>query len=439
LKIQMIKRTILSILILFSVSQLFSQSHGGGSYGVVQLNGTVNPVNCEYVMESIKASERNSHKFIILQLDTPGGLMSSMRDLIKTILTSEIPVVVYTFPKGAQAASAGGFIMLSGHVNAMAPGTEIGAMHPVSPMLDFMKKDRKGDPSGIMEKKVLNDTVAYAKSLAQKRKRNVKWAERAVKKAISNSYSEAKKLKVVDIIAEDMDDLLQKLNNRKIYLNGRAFTFKTAGLKPYVYEMPWKQGLVNRLADPQLIFLLFIVAIAGIVMEFKNPGLIIPGAVGGISMILFLLGIKIIPINALGLLLIVLAFVLFFMELYIVSYGMLTVGGILSFVFGAMILFDSPLQGGGLPISTIVAMVLVVLAFVFIIIRAAVNIMKTKVTTGKSGLIGAEAVALADFSERGQVRVHGEIWNVEFEGDVRKGDIFIVDEVRGLTLKIKKK
>ncbi len=433
------KPTIAAFVLFLLILSLPLLSQGKGSYGIVELTGTVNPVNTEYVIDAIKSSQKNSHKFIVLQLDTPGGLMSSMRDLIKTILTSEIPVVVYTFPKGAQAASAGGFIMLSAHVNAMAPGTEIGAMHPVSPMLDFMKKDRKGDPAGVMEKKVLNDTVAYAKSLAQKRGRNVSWAQRAVERAVSNSYSEAKKLNVVDIVAEDMDDLLHKLDGRKIDLNGRSFVFKTSSLVPHFYKMSWKQGVVNRLADPQLIFLLFIIAIAGIVMEFKNPGLIVPGTVGGIAFVLFLLGIKIIPINALGLILIIMSFVFFILELYFISYGMLTVAGIASFIFGAMILFDSPLQGGGLPFSTILAMAIVVLAFVFVVIRAAVNIMKSRVTTGKHGLLGLDAAALSDFTGRGQVRVHGEIWNAEFDGDVRKGEVFTVEEVRGMTLKIKKK
>ncbi len=428
---------ILSFFLYLLVVPLWS-SENKGTYGVVELTGTVNPVNTDYVIKAIKFSQDHSHSFIVIQLNTPGGLMSSMRSLITAILTAKIPVVVYTFPKGAQAASAGGFIMLAGNVKAMAPGTEIGAMHPVSPMLDFMKKDKRGDPNGIMEKKVLNDTVAYAKSLAQKRGRNVKWARRAVKDAISSSYLEAKKLNVVDLIVEDMADLLQKLNGRKIDFNGKTFKFQTENLAPHVFQMTWKEKLVNKLADPQIIFFLFIIAIGGIVMEIKNPGIIVPGILGGLSLILFLLGIKIIPINALGLVLIILSFVLFILELYFISYGLLTVGGLISFVVGAMILFESPLQGGGLPLSTIAAMAFVVLAFVFILIRAGVRVLKTRVTTGKAGLIGEEAIAIADFENRGQVRIHGEIWTAEFPGTVSKGELFTVEEVRGMTLKINK-
>jgi membrane-bound serine protease (ClpP class) len=329
--------------------------------------------------------------------------------------------------------------MLASHVAAMAPGTEIGAMHPVSPMLDCMKRDKDGGPEGVMEKKVLNDTIAYARSLAQKRNRNVNWAVSAVNKAISNSYIEAHKAGVIDIIAEDMDDLLKKLNNRKIELNGTTFTFKTDGLTEVKYEMTWKQKMVNNFADPQVIFILFIIAIAGIALELKSPGMIIPGAIGGISLILFLLGIKIIPINALGLFLIITAFVLFILELYFQSFGLLTVGGIVSFFIGATILFDSPLPGGGIPISTIIAIIIAILAFVFLVIRAVFNVHKSQVTTGFEGMIGETGIALNDFSKKGKVSIHGEIWNAESDSPIKEGDPLIVEKVLGMVLKVKVK
>ncbi len=431
------------ILILFltafttlSVSSLFAESR----YGVVKLNGSVNPIVAEYIVESIELAAEEGSSFVILQMDTPGGLMDSMREIIKSILTSKIPVVVYTYPKGAQAASAGGFIMLSSHIAAMSPGTEIGAMHPVSPMLDFMKKDEQGGPEGVMEKKVLNDTIAYARSLAQKRGRNVNWAVDAVNKAISSSYLEAHKLGVIDIIAEDMSDLLKQLHNRKIDLNGTPFTFKTDGAIAVKYEMNWKQSMVNKFADPQVILLLFLIAIAGIGMEFKNPGMIFPGAIGSVALILFLLGIRIIPINGLGLLLIVLAFILFVLELQFVSYGLLTIGGIVSFIFGATILFDSPLPGGGLPWSTIIVLVLVVMAFVFIVLRAIIDVHKTKVTTGLDGLIDSQGVALVDFYERneGKIRVHGEIWSAVSDEKILKGNkVTVVENTTGMVLRVK--
>jgi len=409
------------------------------SYALIELNGSVNPIVASYVSQSIEKAASDGNQFVVIVMDTPGGLMDSMREIIKAILTSKIPVVVYTYPKGAQAASAGGFIMLASHVAAMSPGTEIGAMHPVSPMLDFMKKDKQGDPEGVMEKKVLNDTIAYARSLAQKRGRNVDWAVDAVSKAISSSYKEALKAKVIDIVAEDMNDLLKQLNNRTIDLNGSSFTFKTEGIKEVKYLMTWKERLVNRFADPQIIFLLFILAIAGIGLELKNPGMFVPGIIGGVSLVLFLLGIRIIPINAVGLMLIILAFVLFILELKIQSFGLLTIGGIVSFFLGATILFDSPLPGGGLPMTTIVGMIIVILAFVFIVVRAVFNVHRTKVTTGSDGLIGEEGVALSDFSERGKIMVHGEIWNAEISGEVKKGEKVIVERLDGMTLIARKK
>ena len=428
------KKFILIIIFTMISAYAFTKEN---KYAVLQLSGSVNPIVAEYITENIEKAVKDGNQFIVLQLDTPGGLMDSMREIIKSILTSPIPVVVYAYPKGAQAASAGGFIMLAAHVAAMSPGTEIGAMHPVSPMLDFMKKDKDGGPEGVMEKKVLNDTIAYARSLAQKRNRNVKWAENAVNQAISNSYLEAQRAGVIDIIAEDMNDLLKKLNNKKIDLNGSAFTFKTEGLTEVKYEMTWKQKLVNKFADPQVIFILFIIAIAGIAFEFKSPGLIIPGAIGGIAFILFLLGIKIIPINAFGLFLIIIAFVLFILELYFQTFGLLTIGGIVSLFIGATILFDSPLPGGGIPISTIIAIIITVLAFVFLVVRAVFNVHTSKVTTGFEGMIGETGIALNDFSKKGKISIHGEIWNAESDSPVKEGDPLIVEQVSGMILKVK--
>jgi len=300
-----------------------------------------------------------------------------------------------------------------------------------------MKKDKDGGPEGVMEKKVLNDTIAYARSLAQKRGRNVEWATEAVSKAVSNSYIEAYKAGVIDIIAEDMADLLKQLNGKKIDLNGEPFVFRTAGVTEVKYEMTWKEKLVNRFADPQMIFLLFIIAIAGIGLELKNPGMVVPGTVGGISLVLFLLGIKIIPINALGLVLVILAFVLFILELKLQSFGLLTAGGVVSFFIGATILFDSPLPGGGIPITSIFAMIGVVLAFVFIVIRAVINVHKTKVTTGMEGMIGETGTAMNSFILNGKVYIHSEIWNAVSDSEIQKGDTVVVEDMQGMVLKVK--
>ena len=431
-------------LIIFAVSILTSvfysviAASNDNHYVSIKLEGTVNPIIAEHIVSSIEKANNEKAQFVVIQMDTPGGLMTSMREIIKSILSSKIPVVVYTFPKGAQAASAGGYIMISAHIAAMAPGTEIGAMHPVSPFLNFGQKDEKGK-EGIMETKVLNDTVAYARSLAQKRNRNVQWAERAVKEAISNTYLEAKNLGVIDLIAEDMKDLLKKLNGRTVNVDGYPVILSTGNIKETVYEMDWKQKFLNFFADPQVAFLLFIIAAVGIGMEIKNPGMVLPGTLGGISFFLFLMAVRVLPINIFGLALIILSIVLFILELKFVSYGLLTIGGIASFVAGAMILFDSPLPGMGIPISTIIAVVIFLLLFFFVLIRSIIAAHRGKVTTGMEGLIGETGNAMVDFNKNGKIMIRGEYWNAQSDEEIKKNEQVVVVGSNGMLLLVKRK
>lgn len=414
-------------------------SFAADRYALIKLEGSVNPIVSEHVIKSIDRANKEKVRLIILQMDTPGGLMGSMREIIKSILSSDAPVVVFTAPKGAQAASAGGYIMLAAHIAAMAPGTEIGAMHPVSPFLNFGQKDEQGNAAeGIMEKKVLNDTIAYGKSLAQKRKRNVDWTVRAIRDAISSTYLEAYKLGIVDIIAEDVDDLLRKLNGRRVDVNGTMLTLSTANLSELSFEMDWKERMLNFFADPQMVFLLFIIAVAGIGMEFKSPGLIVPGVIGAVALFLFLMAVRVLPINLAGLALIILAIVLFILELKIASYGLLTVGGIVSFIFGSMILFDSPLPGGQIPLRSIISVVVFLLAFFFIVVRSVVLAHKGQVTTGMQGLVGETGMAIRDFDGNGKVFVHGEIWNASSEDAIKRDDRITVTGSKGMTLFVKK-
>ncbi len=429
------------MLTLFSITLAFTNADASASnqFASINLDGTVNPIIADYIVNSIERANNEKLQFIIIKMDTPGGLMTSMREIIKSILSSKIPVIVYTYPKGAQAASAGGYIMLSAQIAAMAPGTEIGAMHPVSPMLNFGKKDEKGNEQGVMEKKVLNDTLAYARSLAQKRKRNIQWTERAVKDAISSTYIEAKKLGVIDIVAEDMTDLLKQLNGRSVNMDGYTVFLNTTDIKEVDYKMDRKQKFLNFFADPQVVFLLFIIAIVGIGMEFKNPGMIFPGALGAISFFIFLMAIRVLPINIMGLALIILSIILFILELNITSYGLLTVGGIVTFVLGSMILFDSPLPGMGIPISSIIAMVIFLLLFFFIVVRSIVLAHRGKITTGMEGLLGQTGIAASDFSKEGKIMIHGEYWNVITNNEIKKDEAVIVTGSKGMTLIVEKK
>ncbi|OHD68845.1 MAG: hypothetical protein A2W19_17330 [Spirochaetes bacterium RBG_16_49_21] len=409
-------------------------------YAVIKFDGTVNPIMAEYVNESIISAQKQGMKFIVVQLNTPGGLVSSMQEIIQTIMTSSIPVVVYTYPRGAHAASAGGYIMLAAHVAVMAPATNIGAMHPVS-LFDFSGSEDKGDQGGIMKLKALNDLLAYARSLAQKRNRNVEWTERAVRYAVSSTYLEALRQGVIDFVAEDMDDLLHKLNRRTVNMNGKEFVFNTRNSEAAYFFMDWKQKFLNFFADPQMVLLLLVVAVIGIGLEIKSPGLIAPGVIGGVSLFLFLMAVRILPVNIAGLLLIILAIVLFVLELKFTSYGLLTIGGIASFVFGSMIMFESPLPGGAIPLTTIIAMVLLMMGFILIVVRAVIRVHKGSVTTGREGLIGEEGAVLVDFNEQktGKIMVHGEIWDAQGDASLRKGDEIVVAEVRGMTLVVNKK
>ncbi len=412
---------------------------GSGQYALIPLDGAINPIISQFVVDSIEQANREDVSLIVIQLDTPGGLVEPMRDIIKAIMSSSVPVVVYTYPKGAQAASAGGFIMLSAHIAVMAPGTEIGAMHPVSPMLDYMKNDQKGDPGGVMEKKVLNDTVAYARSLAQKRERNERWAEKAVKEAISITYREALEQNVIDYVAEGIPDLLRQIDGKEISIHGTKMTLATSSLTEKAYSMDTKTSFLNRLANPQLVMILFILAIAGIGMEFKNPGMIVPGAIGVLSLILFLIASRILPINFVGVLLIILGVVLLILELQVTSFGLLTLGGVASFIIGSLILFDSPLPGGRVSWPTILSMLTVLLLFIFVILRAVLKAHQNRVSTGLEGMVGAQGIALKDFQDKGTVRVHGEIWSAKTDTPLSREDEIEVKSVNGMLLSVTKK
>lgn len=412
-------------------------------YAVVSLEGTVNPIIAEHITSSIAKAQADGVQFIVLTVDTPGGLLNSMREIIKSILTSNVPVVVYTYPKGAQAASAGGFIMLAGHVNAMAPGTEIGAMHPVSPFMDFgaIKKQSDGKDVGqeVMAAKVLNDTVAYGKSIAQKRNRNAAWTERAIREAVSATYTEARSLGIVDIVAEDMTDLLKQLDGRSVELNGTKIVLSTKSASEVRYDMNWKEKFMNFFADPQIVFFLFIIAVVGIGIEFKNPGMIVPGTVGTVSFLLFLMAVRILPINFAGLALIILSIVLFVLELKFTSYGLLTLGGVVSFVLGSMFLFDSPLPGFAIPISSIATAVVFILIVIFGVVRAVLKAHKGKVVTGEEGMVGEIGESVSVIGENGKVKVHGELWNARSDEPIPAGVKVEVKGADGLTLVVKRK
>lgn len=421
--------------IILIVISLCTTAFASDKYALIELNGSVNPVIADFIVNSIKKANQDNMQFVLMIMDTPGGLLNPMRDIIKAILDSEIPVIAYTYPKGAQAASAGGFIMIAAHIAAMSPGTEIGAMHPVSPFLNFSSNQKQ---NGIMEKKVLNDTVAYAKSLAELRKRNITWVEKAVREAVSSTNNEVLKLGVIDIVANDIDNLLSKIDGKKIKTKNTYIVLKTKNIHQQQYTMDWKEKILNYFADPQMVFFLFLIAVVGIGFELKNPGMVVPGVIGAIALFLFLLAVKVLPINFAGLTFIILAIILFVLELKFTSYGLLTLAGIISFVIGSMILFDSPLPGGQIPLTSIITVLVVLLLFIFVVIRAVIKVHTQKAVTGIEGMIGEKGVATRDFDGKGTIEIHGELWTAISDEPVQKGDTVKIVKMEGMVLHVKK-
>ncbi|MBN2434067.1 MAG: nodulation protein NfeD [Spirochaetes bacterium] len=436
----MIKRSAIYSVFFCLFLNICSAVYAEGTYARIDLKGSVNPISGAHVVNSIKMAAEAGDSFILFVIDTPGGLVNPMRDIIKAILASEIPVVVFTGPSGAQAASAGAYIMLAGDVNAMASGSEIGAMHPYSPGISFSKEDSNNDQKDVMGMKVLNDMVAYGRSLAQKRGRSIEWVEDAIINASSSSYKEAYEKGIIDIIADDGRDLLQQLDGYTIDFANKSFTFKTKGISERKYNMKSSQKFLNFFADPQLIMLLLIVGIGGIVFEIKQPGLIVPAVIGVTSLILFFMAARILPVSIVGVILIAASVILLVMEIFITSYGLLTLGGVTAFISGSLLLFDNPLQGFSVSWMTIVATGLLILVLVFVVMRAVVAVHKTRVQVGPESLAGQIGTAATDFvpASGGKVYVHGELWSARSDVALSKGDNIEVTEIEGMILTVTK-
>ena len=422
-------RTILIVLFLF-VTSLGAQPQS--IVHVMTLDGVINPVATDFIKTGIEIAEKEGSQCLIIRLDTPGGLMKSMQEIVKDIMSSPVPVVVYVAPPGSRAGSAGVFITLAAHIAAMAPGTNIGAAHPVN-------LGMSADTSGTMMEKITNDAVAFIRSIAEKRGRNADWAEKAVRESASVPASEALKLHVVDVIAENVDSLLAWMDGRKVEVATGVKELHTAQAEKRFIKMSLRFKILNIISDPNIAYILLLIGIYGIFFELYNPGAILPGVVGGISLILAFYALHTLPVNYAGLLLILFAVILFIAEIKIPSYGMLTVGGIVSFVLGSLMLFRGPV-----PFLTIswkliaFAAALTALFFVFAV-GMGIRAQRKKSVTGREGLIGEVGVALENFNQgRGQVTIHGEIWKAKSEDKIRKGEDVKVIATEGLKIIVKK-
>lgn len=397
---------------------------------VITISSAINPIVAEFIVASIKEAEVDGASALVIKLDTPGGLDSAMRDIIKAIEDSSVPVITYVSPSGARAASAGCLITLASHIAAMAPATNIGAAHPVS-----LGGDKIDDE---MKKKVENDAVAYIKSIAKKHGRNEKWAEKAVRESVSITAEEAKELNVIDVIAPDLITLLDKIDGRKVNIKGVEKILQTK-LSEIVYkEMGWRHRFLNTLSNPELAYILFMLGFWGILFELYSPGAIFPGVLGGICLILAFMAFQTLPINYAGVLLIILGIILFVVELKVVSYGLLTIGGLISLVLGSIILFESSLPFYRISYSLIGAVVLATTLFFIFATTLVVKAHLKRSVTGMEGMIGAKGKATTRIEHEGKVFVNGEYWNAFSDEVIEEGTEVVVTKVDGLKLKVKK-
>ncbi len=398
---------------------------------VLTLEGAIQPISAEVIVQAIDRAEKEKREALIIRLDTPGGLDSSMRDIIKRILISEVPVVVYVSPSGGRAASAGTFIAMAAHVAAMSPGTSIGAATPVQ-----MGGGDVGNKD--LARKVKNDAVSYIRSLAAQHGRNADWAEKAVREGGSLGETDALRMKVVDLVVRDVDELLEALDGRRVTVAGEARVLHTKGAERHEVGPTWRQKLLSRITDPNIAYILFILGFYGLLFELSNPGAILPGVVGGICLLLAFLAFQALPVNLTGVFLIVFAMILFAVEVKVQSHGILTIGGVAALLLGSLILLGGDAGVVRVSLSVILTVVVVTVLFFGFVLGAAYRAQRRKPTTGVQGLLGERGTALTDLGPTGQVFIHGEYWNATANEPIARGAAVVVDRVDGLSLRVKK-
>ncbi len=400
------------------------------------IDSGIGPATAEYIQLSINKAEEDQATALIIQLNTPGGLLDATRDIVQYIMDSKIPVIVYIAPGGSRAGSAGVFITLSAHIAVMAPGTNIGAAHPVG-------VGGTTDTSSVMNDKITNDAAAFIRTIAQKRNRNQIWAERTVRESIAATENEAYDSLAIDFICPDYDSLLKAIDGKKVETKSGIITINSKDAKIIDYEQSWRIKLLAFLSDPNIAYIFLMLGIYGIFFELYNPGSIFPGVIGGISIIIAAYSLQMLPINYAGLGLILLSIILFLIEIKVVSYGLLTIGGIISFILGSIMLIDSETeyQFVEISMSLIITATILTALFFLIIITLGIKAQAKKRVSGREGLMGASGLALSDIApeEKGSVKIHGEIWSAVAEEKIKKGDEIIVTSIENLKLKVKRK
>ncbi len=400
---------------------------------IAKVSGVIHPPTAEYTLKAIQQAEEDGAECLIIELDTPGGLDVSMREITKAILNAKVPIIVYVYPSGARCASAGVFILLSSNIAAMAPGTNIGAAHPVA--MGGKKMDE------TMNAKVENDAVAYIKSIAKKRGKNEKWAEDAVRKSVSVTTEEALELGVIDIIAENLEELLEKLDSLEVEIDGKTQVLNTKDESTKEIKWSFKEKFFSKIANPTIAYMLLMIGMWGIILEFSHPGGFVPGIVGGISLILAFYSFQILPVNYAGVGLIILGFILFILEVLTPTYGPLAIGGVTSLSLGSLMLIQ--VEAPFLQISKVSIFFAVALtgSFFVFVLAMAFRTMRKKPITGKRGLIGKIGIVKERIEPNleGRVFITGEWWKAISDETIEVGEKINVIEVNELVLRVKKK
>ena len=417
---------------------------------VLTINGAIGPATADYVHGGIEVAEKQGAQLVVLRMDTPGGLDTSMRAIIKDILASPVPVAAFVAPGGARAASAGTYILYAAHVAAMAPATNLGAATPVAIGApgtpggedkpdDKGSKSAEGKTSGTaatMTRKQVNDASAYIRSLAQMRGRNAEWAERAVREAVSLSATEALKMKVVDLVAEDVPDLLKRLDGRTLKAAETERVLHTADAVAIALEADWRTRFLSVITDPSIAYVLILLGIYALVFEFSNPGLVFPGVFGAICVLIALYAFHMLPVNYAGLALMLVGIAFMAGELFFPAYGSLGIGGAIAFVIGSVILVDTGVPGYGIPLSLVLGIAAAGAAFLFLVVGMALKAHKRPVVSGREELLGSAGEVLEDCEREGWARVHSETWRIRSSGPLKAGQRVRVASIDGLLLDV---
>ncbi|MBW1682173.1 MAG: nodulation protein NfeD [Deltaproteobacteria bacterium] len=393
---------------------------------IIELEGPISPASAMFVNRGLEEAAQKDAALVVLRMDTPGGLASSMRTIVKAILNSPVPVAVYVGPEGAGAASAGVMVTVAGHVAAMAPGTNIGAAHPVTAGGKDIEK--------TMSEKVVNDMASYGRGIAENKGRNGEWVEKAIRESVSITADEAVDLHVVDLIATDLDDLFQKLDGKEVEVAGGTVTLATKGLVKVYYVPGFRDRILKTISDPNVAYILMMIGLAGLYFELSHPGALFPGVIGGISLILAFYSFQTLPVNYAGLLLIALAIIFFIMELKVPSYGILSVGGVVSLTLGSIMLFEDV----GVSIKVMAPTILLVGGFFVVLAALAFRAYRGKPKGGMEGLIGEVGSVEEAIDPEGLVFVHGEYWRARSREKLEKGARVVVEDMDGLVLRVRK-